>query len=194
MHTFSMWSESHSVVSDSLRQHWLYSPWNSPGKNTGVGSLSLLQIFLTQGLNPGLLHRRQILYQLSHKGSPLSAWDNSNRSSRCGWSAGLLFAPQATKHYWMWWQRMIQWDRNNNSMDMNLRKLWEIVKDRGAWHVVVHRITKSQTQFSDLTAIVYIVFLAMVPNFHMEIQLLSQSSLPFWVVVHLKAWDVGLNQ
>ena len=70
---------------------------------------------------------------------------------------------------------------------MNLRKLWEIVKDRGAWHVVVHRITKSQTQFSDLTAIVYIVFLAMVPNFHMEIQLLSQSSLPFWVAVHLKA-------
>ena len=34
--------------------HGLYSPWNSPGKNTGVGSLSLLHgIFLTQGLNPG---------------------------------------------------------------------------------------------------------------------------------------------
>ena len=39
-------------------------------KNTGVGSLSLLQgIFPTQGLNPGLLHCRQILYQLSHKES-----------------------------------------------------------------------------------------------------------------------------
>ena len=50
---------------------WLYSPWNSPGKNTGVGSLSLLQgIFPTQGLNPGLPHCRQILYQLSQKGSP----------------------------------------------------------------------------------------------------------------------------
>ena len=47
-------------------------PWNSLGKNTGVGSLSLLQgIFPTQGLNPGLLHCRQILYQLSHKGSPM---------------------------------------------------------------------------------------------------------------------------
>ena len=47
------------------------SPWNSPGQNTGVGSLSLLQgIFPTQGLNPGLLHCRQILYQLSYKGSP----------------------------------------------------------------------------------------------------------------------------
>ena len=48
----------------------LYSPWNSPGQNTGVDSLSLLQgIFRTQGSNPGLLHCRQILYQLSHKGS-----------------------------------------------------------------------------------------------------------------------------
>ena len=39
-------------------------------KNTGVGSLSLLEgIFLTQGSNPGLPHYRWILYQLSHKGS-----------------------------------------------------------------------------------------------------------------------------
>ena len=43
---------------------------NSPGQNTGVGSLSLLQgIFPTQGSNPGVLHCRQILYQLSHKGT-----------------------------------------------------------------------------------------------------------------------------
>ena len=46
-------------------------PWNSPGQNTGVGSLSLLQgIFPTQGSNPGLPRCRRILYQLSHKGSP----------------------------------------------------------------------------------------------------------------------------
>ena len=45
----------------------LYSPWNSPGQNIGVGSHSLLQgIFPTQGSNPGLLHCGQILYQLSH--------------------------------------------------------------------------------------------------------------------------------
>ena len=44
-----MKSESHSVVSDSLRPHTLYSPWNPPGQNTGVGSLSLLQgIFPTR--------------------------------------------------------------------------------------------------------------------------------------------------
>ena len=63
--------ESRSVVSDSLRPHGLYSPVNSPGQNTGVGSLFLQQgIFPTQGQNPGLLHCRQILYQLSYKGSP----------------------------------------------------------------------------------------------------------------------------
>ena len=64
-------SESRSVMSDSLWPHGLYSPWNSPGQNTGVGSLSLLQgIFPIQGSNPGLPHYRQIIYQLSHKGSP----------------------------------------------------------------------------------------------------------------------------
>ena len=45
--------------------------WNSPGQNTGVGSCSLLQgIFPTQWSNSGLPHCRQILYQLSHQGSP----------------------------------------------------------------------------------------------------------------------------
>ena len=64
-------SESRSVVSDSLRPHELYSPWNSPVQNTGVGSLSLLQgIFPTQESNRGLPHCRRILYQLSNQGSP----------------------------------------------------------------------------------------------------------------------------
>ena len=107
--TSEKWSESHSVVSDCLEHQGLHSPWNFPGKNTGVGSLSLLQgifpriehrspalqadslpaelqgkskntgvgslsllqqIFPTQESNRGLLHCRQILYQLSQKGSP----------------------------------------------------------------------------------------------------------------------------
>ena len=61
------WSESRSVMSDSMRPHGLDSPWNSPGQNTGVGNLSLLQgIFPTQAWNPGLPHYRQILYHLSY--------------------------------------------------------------------------------------------------------------------------------
>ena len=66
---------SHSVVSNFLWPHGLKSarllcPWDSPSKNTGVGSHSLLQwIFPIHGLNSGLLHCRQILYHLSQQGS-----------------------------------------------------------------------------------------------------------------------------
>ena len=67
-----------------LWPHGLYSPWNSPGQNTGVGSCSLLQgIFPTWGSNQGLLHCRRILYQLSHKGSPgILEWVGYPFSSR----------------------------------------------------------------------------------------------------------------
>ena len=67
---------SHSVVSDpswphGLKPTRLLCPWNSPGKNAGIGCRALLQgIFPTEGSNPGLQHCRQILYQLRHKGSP----------------------------------------------------------------------------------------------------------------------------
>ena len=65
------YSERRSVMSDSLWPHGLYGPWNSPGQNTGLGSLSLLQgIFPTQGSKPGLPHCRWILYLLNYKGSP----------------------------------------------------------------------------------------------------------------------------
>ena len=67
---------SHSVVSQSVTL-WIAAHqtplclWNFSGINTGVGFHFLLQgIFSTQGLNPGLLHCRQILYQLGRKGNP----------------------------------------------------------------------------------------------------------------------------
>ena len=92
---FTIWAtkeahESCSIVSDSLRPHGLYSPWNSPGQNTGVGSLSLLQgIFPTQGSNPGLPHCTWILYQLSHKGSPrILEWVAYPFSSESSWPRG----------------------------------------------------------------------------------------------------------
>ena len=61
-------------MSDSLRPRGLQPsrllhPWDSPGKNTGVGCHFLLQgIFLIQGSNPGLPHCRQTLNPLSHQG------------------------------------------------------------------------------------------------------------------------------
>ena len=65
-----------------------YSPWNSPGQNTRVGSLSFLQgIFPIQGSNPGLPHCRWILSQLSHKGSPrILEWVAYPFSSGYSWT------------------------------------------------------------------------------------------------------------
>ena len=101
-------SESGRVVSDSLWPHGLYSPWNSPGQNTGVGSLFLLQgIFPTQGSNPGLLCCRWILYQLSHQGSSRilewvaypfssgSSWPRARTGISC--IAGRFFTSWATR-------------------------------------------------------------------------------------------------
>ena len=99
-------TESWLVVSNSLQPHKIYSP--SPGQDTGVGSLSLLQgIFLTQGSNPGLPHCRQILYQLHHQGSPRIrewvAYPFSSRSSQPrNWTrafhiAGRFFTNWATR-------------------------------------------------------------------------------------------------
>ena len=91
-------SESRSVMSNSLWPCGLYSPWNSPGQNTGVGSHSLQGVFLTQRSNPGLLHCRWILYQLSHKGSPrMLEWvavPFSNGSSRPRNRTGALHCRQ----------------------------------------------------------------------------------------------------
>ena len=69
-HTEVKW-KSLSRVWLFLQPHVLYTAWNSPCPNTGVGSHSLLQeIFPTQWSNPGLPHCRWTLYQLSHQGSP----------------------------------------------------------------------------------------------------------------------------
>jgi len=73
--------------SDSLRPHGLYSPWNSPGQNTGVGSLSLLQRILpTQESNQGLLPCRRILSQLNYQGSSYLSYPISLR-----WWISILF-------------------------------------------------------------------------------------------------------
>ena len=101
-------------MSNSLQPYGLYSPWNSPGQNTGVGNLSLLQgIFPTQESNPGFPHCRQILYQLSHKGSPRVlewvAYPFSSRSSRPrDWTqvsriAGRFFTSWATREAQEYW-------------------------------------------------------------------------------------------
>ena len=80
-----------SVMSDSLQPHGMQlsrlpCPWDSPDKNTGVRCHALLQeIFPTQGSNPGLSNRRQILYRLSHQGSPSWCYKGMSLVPSCKW-------------------------------------------------------------------------------------------------------------
>jgi len=87
---------------------------DSPSKNTGVGSHASFQgIFPTQGSNPGLLHCRQIIYNLSHQGSPRIlewvAYPFSGNLSRVSYIAGGFFTNWATREahiqvlaFWYW--------------------------------------------------------------------------------------------
>ena len=103
-------SESHSV--DSSLSHGLCSPWNSPGQNTGVGSLSLLQGIPKPGIEP----RSPVLqvdsfYQLSHKGRPrILEWEAYpfSRGSSQPWNwtgvsciAGGFFTNWAMREHFM---------------------------------------------------------------------------------------------
>ena len=106
-----------SVVSDSLQPQGLWSsgllcPWDSPGKNTRVDSHALLpRIFPTQGLNPGLLHCRQILYCLNYQFSSVQ-FSHSIMSDYL-WPRGLQHTrspcrspfPRAWSNSWplSWW-------------------------------------------------------------------------------------------
>ena len=91
----------------TLWSHGLCNPWNSPGQNTEVDNHSLHQgIFPTQSSNPGLMHCRQIPYQLNHHGSlrilewvaypisSLSSW--ARNPTRVSWIAGKFFTSWAT--------------------------------------------------------------------------------------------------
>ena len=104
--------------------HRLHSPWNSPGQNTGVGSVFLLRgIFPTQGSNPGLPHSRQIPYQLSHKGSPRTLeWVAYPFSAirEAQWRA-----TQLTLSLWIiyvWWNVETKWTGKHESDEAKASK------------------------------------------------------------------------
>ena len=119
---------------------WVQS-MESLGQNTRVDSLCLLQgIFLTQGLNPGLLHCRQVFYQLSHKGSPCDAKSRligKDPDAGKGWGQE---EKKATENKMVGWYHQL--------MDMCFSKLQEIVKEGkpGMW---LFMGSKSQTWLSN---------------------------------------------
>ena len=74
-------------------------PWDSPGKNTGVGCHSLLQgTFLTQGLNPVLLYYRRILYHLSHQGSPSTCNEYTKKKKLLTRQITVLFSTKSLNY------------------------------------------------------------------------------------------------
>ena len=84
--------------------------WDSPGRNTGVGCHAFLQgIFPTQGLNPGLVHCRWILYHASHKEAPLYAkeWYNS-MSQDTGVSLSPKMIVNKSSHAWIFYLCSLQ--------------------------------------------------------------------------------------
>ena len=88
------WSESHSVMSDSLWPHGLYSSWKSPGQNTGVGSLSLFQgTFSTQGSTAGGggSNKTAVLSSWSHLAGEVAVRKRANGTQvmRLTWALGL---------------------------------------------------------------------------------------------------------
>ena len=110
---------------------WLFAtPWTVahqaalsmgfPSKNTGVGCYSLLQgIFQTQGLNPCLLHNRQILYHLSHQGSNFRQYTYQN------WNTRLSYLPL--------WETCMQ--VNKQQLELNVE--WQTASKLGKEYVKV---------------------------------------------------------
>ena len=159
---------SRSVVSDSLdcmrpcglQPDRLLCPWDSPGKNTGVGCCCLLQgIFPTQGSNLGLLYGRQIFYHLSHQGSPFQAEGRAN-ANVLGWNKfGDVLAQaggsdgKASAYSVGDWGSVPGLGRspgegNGNPLQYSCL---ENPMDRGAWQATVHGVAKSQTGLSNFT-------------------------------------------
>ena len=142
---------SRSVVSNSLQPHGLQPArflclWNSPGKNTGVNSHSLLLgIFPTQGLNPGLLHCRQSTYHSHFIGfiqefifSLLLCFPGASDHKESACSAGdpdfILGSGRSPG------------EGNGNPLQYSCL---ENPMDRGAWQATVHGVAKNWTQLND---------------------------------------------
>ena len=125
-------------------------------------SLSLLQgIFPTQELNQGLLHCRQIFYQLTYQGKPRLIPESGRYPGGIGhplqysWTS---LVAQSVKNPPAMWETCVQslgWeDPLEEGMATHSSILaWRIPMDTGAWRAVVHGVTKSWTRQSDYTYI-----------------------------------------
>ena len=116
----------------------LFCLWDSPGKNTGVDCHFLLQgIFLTQGWNPGLPHCMQILYRLSHKGSP------DSKVGVCQVGKGILdrgICPKAeVRNTWCIWSK---------SDGISRSSVWKVILFDSSGHTELSKVESHMKYFA----------------------------------------------
>ena len=125
-----------------------------PGRNTGVGCHALLQgIFPTPGSNPGFLHCRQVLYHLSHQGSPVTfkGLTNVNTGGFLDGTSGKkkTYLANAGNAGWIPGLGRSPGEGHGNPLQYSCL---ETPMDRGAWWATLHRVTKSRTRLEQLSA------------------------------------------
>ena len=150
-----------------LQPHGLYSPWNSPGYNTGVGSLSFLQGSSQSRDQTQVLHIAGRFFT-EPPGKPknsevrslsLLQWIFLTQELNWGFlhcrQSFYQLSYQGSPRYWRqeekWWQRMRWLDGVTDSMDMNLNKLREMTKGREACCAAHSLVTKGWTRLRDWT-------------------------------------------
>ena len=146
---------SNSLQSCGLWSTRLLCPWDSPGKNTGVGSHSHVQrICPTQGSNPRVLHWQTYSLPLSHLGSPhslclphvITHYCESIDFNTCNkW--GSLVA-QTVKNLPAVKETWVRSPGKGNGYPFQYSCL-ENPMDRGVWQAIVHGVAKSQMQLSE---------------------------------------------